>query len=397
MSTTYGTPEIWANPHIDFTMSHMYGQANIADFTPRIAAECREYRAFGKPYLLAEFGIDWRTDDGRWDPRGLGRNLHHGAWASLMSGAAGTTMIWYWDSYVHPRDLYKVLTPVRKFADTVAWHREPFAPVDDFTVEHAAHHQETFSDLMVPGTLQWGATPAHEYRVRHDGVVEGAPVAMTIGSPQRGRPGELHTELVWHVDMPHAGPVRFQLGEVCTSARLQIDVDQHTVIDRPLTSGPEGSGPWKRSTWLERWGVWVSNYDEEITVDVPAGPHRLVVRNAEGDWLQITRVTFPRYRSSRFPDLHVLGLRSDQLLLAWFHNPRSNWRSDLDGDTPDAVAGIRVSVPAPPESRWRVEWWDTWTGDVVRRDELQATGGSLTLLPLPFVHDIAVRAERSAP
>ena len=47
--------------------------------------------------------------------------MHNGAWASLMSGAAGTAMLWYWDGYVHPSNLYHVLTPVRKFADTVDW------------------------------------------------------------------------------------------------------------------------------------------------------------------------------------------------------------------------------------------------------------------------------------
>ena len=69
VSTTYGDAATWNCPDVDFTMTHMYGQSgNTADFTRRI--ENREARAalpYDKPYLLAEFGIDWQTGDGRRD------------------------------------------------------------------------------------------------------------------------------------------------------------------------------------------------------------------------------------------------------------------------------------------------------------------------------------------
>ena len=62
VSTTYGGPSTWNCPEVDFTMKHLYGQAgHVADFTAQIVSEAREALTFPKPYLLAEFGIDWQT------------------------------------------------------------------------------------------------------------------------------------------------------------------------------------------------------------------------------------------------------------------------------------------------------------------------------------------------
>ncbi len=132
VSTTYGDAAIWKCPDVDLSMTHLYGQAgNTADFTRQIERKAHRAGRIGKPYLLAEFGIDWQTGDQRWDPKGTGLNMHNGAWAALMTGAAGTAMLWYWDSYVHPKNVYHVLTPVRKFADTIDWTGTHFRPITD--------------------------------------------------------------------------------------------------------------------------------------------------------------------------------------------------------------------------------------------------------------------------
>ena len=218
VSTSYGNAETWKCPHVDFTMEHMYGQGgNIADFTSMIVNEAHKVSWTPKPYLLAEFGIDWQTGDNRWDRRGTGLNMHNGAWASMMSGAAGTSMLWYWDGYVHPFNLYRVLTPVRKFADTVDWTKNRFRPLAGIRLEPGQKQPETFSDVTVPATLEWGITPSREYTVLPNGTVKGGPVAMTIGSPERGRPKELHSQLTWHFDMPRTGKAILRLGQVCSA------------------------------------------------------------------------------------------------------------------------------------------------------------------------------------
>ena len=394
VSTTYGDARTWACPDVDFTMTHMYGQAgNTANFTRQIQADARAATTVTKPYLLAEFGIDWQTGDERWDRRRSGLNMHNGAWSALMSGAAGTAMLWYWDGYIHPSNLYHVLTPARAFADTVDWSRTRFRPIDRLAVEQAQDGPETFTDLTVAATHEWGRTPSAEYTVLHDGTVQGGPVAMTIGSPARGNPAELPTKLAWRVDMPRAGQVVARLGQVCSRARLRVTVDGQVKIDRALSSGAPGAGPWKSAKRLEQWNVWVSDYDEDITIDVPAGSHVVAFANAEGDWLQIRSLRIPGYRSSRFPNVEVIGLESDALLLLWVHNLESTWRTEHDGKTPSTLRSVRVRVPAR-EGTWSVEWWDTFKGQVVRRETVRTSSGAL-LLPVPdFATDLAARIVR---
>ncbi len=396
VSTTYGEAATWKCPDVDFTMTHMYGQAgNTADFTRRIEHDARAARPYDKPYLLAEFGIDWQTGDDRWDRRQSGLNMHNGAWAALMSGAAGTAMLWYWDSYVHPSNLYHILTPVRKFADRVDWSKSAFRPIQGIRLEQNRDQAETFTELLIPATTEWGRSPSSSYTVGRDAAVRGEPVAMTIGSPARGNPGELHTRLTWHLDLPEPASIIARLGQVCSGARLRITVDDQVRLDRVLAAGGPGQGPWKSAHHLDQWNVWVSDYDEQIPIAVPAGRHDVTFANIEGDWVQIRSLLLPRYRSSRYPAVDALGLASDRQLLLWFHNQQSTWRTEHDGKSPTKLEALGVRVPAA-DGTWQVEWWNTSTGDVVRRDTATAAGGELILTIPDFSTDLAVRADLAA-
>ena len=100
-------------------------------------------------------------------------------------------------------------------------------------------------------------------------------------------------------------------------------MDDQIRLDRALAAGGPGQGPWKSAHHLDQWNVWVSDYDEEISIEVPAGRHDLTFANIEGDWLQIRSLLLPRYRSSRYPAVDALGLACDRQLLLWFHNQES--------------------------------------------------------------------------
>ncbi len=105
VTTTYGSPEVWKIPEIDLSQTHSSGQGNIADHAPVVHEDAQKHAQYGKPHLMAEFGIDWRGPDSKYDPEGLGVNLHNALWASTCSGDAGAAMIWWWDNYIHPKGL----------------------------------------------------------------------------------------------------------------------------------------------------------------------------------------------------------------------------------------------------------------------------------------------------
>jgi hypothetical protein len=397
VSTSYGSTPIWNDANVDFTMTHMYGQAGqTLDFTDRIQRETGANLKFGKPYLLAEFGIDWQAGDEKWDPEGRGLNMHNGAWTSIASGAAGTAMLWWWDGYVHPKNVYHVLTPIRAFADAIDWANSPMKPIDRIAVEGPADEPETFADVTIPSSQGWGRTASNRHTLRRDGTVEGGPIATTLGSPKRGGNGrELFSEVAWTLDMPRAGKVLVRVGEVCTAARLRIAVDGREVLDQTLPAGEPGEGGWKSSRLLEPYKVWIADYDRDFAVDVPAGRHELTIANGEGDWLQVKSITVPAYRSSRFPDVDALGIAGDDLMILWVHDRRSTWRDPYEGPAPTPRRGLKLSVPTPSTDAWRVEWWDTFRGVVVRTDEVRPASGSLLLAPPDFERDLAARLTRT--
>lgn len=395
VSTSYGDDDTWRCADIDFTMTHMYGQAgNTADFTSRIQREVANLSKHEKPYLLAEFGIDWQAPDRKWDPRGTGVNMHNGAWTALMSGAAGTSMVWWWDNYVHPLNVYGVFTPVRRFADAIDWAHTRFEPLGPIALEQPPDHVETFADLTIPASLGWGRPPSTEYTVATDGSVKGEPVAMTIGSPKRGRPGELATQLTWRLDCPRPTRAVVKLGEVSNRSHLVIALDGETKIDRPLPTGEPGKGPWKTSRFAEPYKIWVADYDESIPVDIPAGKHALTISNTDGDWLQIRSLTLPAYRSSRHPDVSALGLQSPDLVVFWLHNHESTWKTDFDGRRPSMFKALRASISLPSPGRWRVEWWDTRTGEVLRGETAEAKDSTLNVVVPDFDRDLAAKLIR---
>jgi len=121
VTTTYGDADVWKIPEIDFTQTHSYGTGNISDHAPVVISEARKHAIYGKPHLMGEFGIDWRSPDNKYDPQGKALNLHNALWASAVSGDAGGAMIWWWDSYVHPKNLYREYAALRPFVEAIPW------------------------------------------------------------------------------------------------------------------------------------------------------------------------------------------------------------------------------------------------------------------------------------
>ena len=108
VSTSYKTEQgsSFTLDVIDFANPHSYGYAgkNICDTLPTVLD--RLYRQYNKPILHSEIGIDWQNgyNNYKLDPKGI--SLRQASWAGMMGGGAGGAMNWWWDSYVHPYDLY---------------------------------------------------------------------------------------------------------------------------------------------------------------------------------------------------------------------------------------------------------------------------------------------------
>jgi hypothetical protein len=190
VSTTYGTPEVWRIPEIDFSQTHSYFKGDKPDHAPRVHEDARAHAAFGKPHLMAEFGIDWRAPDAKYDPDKKGVNLHNALWASAMSGGAGGALIWWWDNYVHPSNLYGQFTPLRKFADTVPWTAGEWKPL-----EADAPRVNLYGLVHGNTAILWAQNPEHNWK----NVFEKQTVASVPGHELtlRGLPAGRYTVEWW--------------------------------------------------------------------------------------------------------------------------------------------------------------------------------------------------------
>lgn len=247
ISTTYGEPAVWNLAEIDFTQSHHYGTGNEPDQAPIIHQDARDHARFGKPHLMAEFGIDWRGPDTKYDPEGRGVNLHNGLWASALSGNAGGAMIWWWDSYVHPNKLYGQFAALRKWADAIPWSAGPWEP-------------------------------------------------------------------------------------------LAVEVVKDQTAAQAGQATAESAGR-----------------------------------------------------------LHLYGLRQGNTAILWAHNAAHHWKNVLDKKPVPPVRKAELVLHGLKPGSYRVEWWDTWTGQVMRRESATCADDQLRLRLADLATDVAVRVSPAEP
>ena len=101
---------------IDFINPHNYDYESrnfMTHLTPIIDNLFRNYQ---KPVLQSEIGVNWEngTLTTQKDPTGI--SLKQAQWTGMMGGGAGGAMNWWWDSWVHPNDLYYRFVGAGKFS-----------------------------------------------------------------------------------------------------------------------------------------------------------------------------------------------------------------------------------------------------------------------------------------
>lgn len=101
---------------IEFVNPHDYGYASKNVMTHLVPVIQGLFGNYKKPVLQSEIGVNW--ENGRLtteaDPTGI--SLKQSQWAGMMGGGAGGAMNWWWDSWVHPNNLYYRFMGAGKYA-----------------------------------------------------------------------------------------------------------------------------------------------------------------------------------------------------------------------------------------------------------------------------------------
>lgn len=389
-TTTYGDDAVWQLWQMDYTQTHTYGSGEDRRTTaPHIAALGHEFTSrYPKPFMIGEFGIDWKSSDAVHDPAGIGTSMHDGLWASVMTRCFGTAAIWYWDDYVHAKNMYREFTSVRRFVDSIPWPRLLFEPAEFDTAQMPVAPDTPWGEVTVAGASWWGRGTGRDFTIEPDGRLSGEGAFTTVVVSD-SKP-DLKAPLRFHVNLHEDGVLRMHVDTVSAMARLHVRVDGQEVWTRELVAGP-GEGEWKATQFFDQWGIWQSRYDTDLEVPLPAGQHVIEIENTGSDWVSITSYTFTNCRDPRYVTLDQYGLRTGDHAILWLHDQESNWYNDKQGKTPRQLSGVTSALRGLQDGKYIVQWWDTRTGQVVAAGEAVSEHGRLPLAPPAFTRDIAAQ------
>jgi hypothetical protein len=375
---------------IDLTQSHLY-VGGSADLIGPVVHAIRRHDKIGKPHVVGELGIG-EGHDGEWDTAGLGSPLHNGMWASTLSGGAGSSWQWWWDSYVDPKNLWHAYTGLAKFAAAVDWPRRKFEPLDLPPPQIPDSSVEEFFDMLIACTENWGYVVEDVVNVSPSGWIDRALPHYIVGPNNQ----PLFKPVRLRVDLPKASMLVLKPRRVSDVGVIRVAVDDRPLIDFPFSALP-GAADVTRTSPREGTPVrYEGILSARRSVEIPAGKHVITIGTVAGDWVSLESITLQGAQSSKH-QLNTLALQdvSAGETLAWIYDTRSHWQSDRDGLTPRRFENVAITVPVTVDGAYTVQWWDTRSGQMISSSEQSAKQRAMKLTIPPFTRDIAMRVTRN--
>lgn len=90
--------------------------------------------------------------------------------------------------------------------------------------------------------------------------------------------------------------------------------------------------------------------------------------------------------------VRVVGLQGRDQVYLWLFNPQASWEEMVvQRRQPRTVSGAQVTVAGLDAGTYRVQWWDTRTGEIIREERVRGTAESLPLRVPDFDRDLACK------
>jgi hypothetical protein len=271
-----------------------------------------------------------------------------------------------------------------KFCDGVPWTTAGFKPLSATVAWVSPPKPLPPRDLQ----LSCEGSPAMEGKLVLDPSTPLDSVGRTylFGRAQQDQQKPITIEL----DRSVAGPIILRIGRVWVLGILEVKLDGKPILRQEFPAGP-GKGPWAKSEFDTRWNIWGADYDQDLSIEIPAGKHALELYNAGKDGITIDRIALPLYLTNIRPNVRCIGLIGNRLALLWIQNPEHNLAAVMDRRQVLPAEGVRVTVQGIPAGECAVEWWDTENGTISRTTRERATAQGLTLDLLSLATDVAFK------
>lgn len=159
VTTSYAMPAFgdqdWGFEGYDFAQLHNY----LAAYRDALPLFAESLRAFGKPVVVGEFGIDVMGQTNLADADAT--HLVNATLLALLSGYTGGAMSWWWDNYLDPQGLWdEIAGPARALRDLdVQVVGDPL----DSVAAAGTPEPEVLAARTLTGALLWLHDPGSEW------------------------------------------------------------------------------------------------------------------------------------------------------------------------------------------------------------------------------------------
>ncbi len=366
------------NPLLDFSQTRVYQARPIEptsdQVTLTLATLSETLSLVPRPVLLTEFSINpWfePTDD---DPTGV--HIQNTMWATVLSGAAGGAMPWWWDTYIDPQDLYHFYTPLRFFTEGVPWNALNLHSIEPGLVAATPIRYEPLRLDDFNRQFRSASPPDVIYRITADGAT---PPITRMSSYLYGRRFNAANSRpqTFIITPPVDTTLTIAIRNTSTEAdaQLVVTIDGITAALLDLSANTDAT-----------------NFQIPLT----AGQHTVVLDNLGDDWLQLEYLEIADYRAP----LRTLALADESagVALVWIHHRDYTW-DQVRSEATIIPLDFRLDVSDMPIGDYRVEFWDTHTGNIIGEERMRLVDDSdhtLRIQLLPIDSQLALRIFRIA-
>jgi len=389
VTTSFATPRgdkaVFSLPELDFTQTHTYNNPDLA----KSLADALRAGALpaGKPHLFGELGIAASGDEtAQKDPAGI--HLHNALYASVALPLAGAPMTWWWDSYVHAKNLYGIFGAFSRWVAGFDFAAERARPATLRLAAADLQLPEPATLRPVPGT--WSPAPFNRplrATVDRNGFMTcDVPISDVLHGT--GFHKNLHNPVTFLLDVPQPSTFGVEVKGVSGFgfANLRISLDRKLKLERRFDV-PKGN----KAEVLTR-------YNGLYEIKLPAGRHTVVVENTGKDWLSVATYKIPWLKKVRVVQepLRAFGVVGERRALLWVQNRMYTWATAA-AKKPAPVPDASLEVLDLAPGTWTIEQWDTRQGKVVATTTAAVGPDGKLSIALPGVEwDVAFRLIRQS-
>ncbi len=286
-------------------------------------------------------------------------------------------MLWWWDNYVHPYDLYYHFKALSKYLEGIEPDRSAFRNLKVRLVSPDEISLGDLCDITVYPSLGWARPEANMFEVDLYGHITN--LSQLSGFVHGGYHPDLRNNPTFIVELPYNGEVVVHVNSVANSgAVLQVYVDGSLVNSTPL-SDKDGKNDDS-----------VNEYNMDVRVPIPLGRHEVKLDNSGNDWFTYDYVKFTN-AVLKVSKARVMGLGNETFAIAWIQNKDHTWWNVVNKVPVEPLRLISMEFEGFQSGEYVVEWWNPYSGGITSRESVLVTDGRILLSVSNLEKDTAVK------